>query len=135
MEYLMTYGWALLVIVVVGAALFALGVLNPSTYTQERCQGFGTFQYQGHQVNTTHFALDVINAESRSITVTSLSIGGTVVANPQTTPSPVPAGQRFVTEGDYASTAGSYNYNVVVTYNVAGGIQGKTDVGTCLGTV
>ena len=28
-EYLATYGWAILVIVVVGLALFALGVLNP----------------------------------------------------------------------------------------------------------
>ena len=48
MEYLMTYGWALLVIVVVGAALFALGVLNPATYTKSQCAGFGVLQYQGH---------------------------------------------------------------------------------------
>jgi len=33
-EYLMTYGWALLVIIIVGAALFALGVLNPATYNE-----------------------------------------------------------------------------------------------------
>lgn len=33
LELLMTYGWALLIIVVVGASLYALGVLNPATYS------------------------------------------------------------------------------------------------------
>lgn len=32
MEYLMSYGWAILIIVVIGAALYALGVLNPESY-------------------------------------------------------------------------------------------------------
>src|SRR5512136_2099561 len=53
MEYLMTYGWALLVIVVVGAALFALGVLNPTSYTQTRCQGFQYFSYQDQKADAT----------------------------------------------------------------------------------
>lgn len=36
MQYLKTYGWALMVIVVIGAALFALGVLNPDTYNPDK---------------------------------------------------------------------------------------------------
>lgn len=32
LEWLMTYGWALLIIVVVGSALYVLGVFNPATY-------------------------------------------------------------------------------------------------------
>jgi hypothetical protein len=31
-EYLLNYGWAMLIIIIVGAALFVLGVLNPETY-------------------------------------------------------------------------------------------------------
>ena len=37
MEYLMTYGWAILVIMVVLAVLFYLGVLNPSSITPTIC--------------------------------------------------------------------------------------------------
>jgi len=43
LEYLMTYGWALLVVVVVGAALYSLGVLNPGTYAKQACTGFTYF--------------------------------------------------------------------------------------------
>jgi hypothetical protein len=31
-EYLMTYGWAILIIIIVTAALYALGIFNPQTY-------------------------------------------------------------------------------------------------------
>jgi len=37
MEYLMTYGWAILIIMVVLAVLFYLGVLNPSGMTPTQC--------------------------------------------------------------------------------------------------
>jgi len=37
MEYLMTYGWAILIIMVVLAVLFYLGVLNPSSVTPNQC--------------------------------------------------------------------------------------------------
>ena len=74
----MTYGWALLVIVVVGAALFALGVLNPSTYTQERCQGFQYFTYQGQKADATSFQLDIINGP-QAVTITSMNVGGSAV--------------------------------------------------------
>lgn len=44
MEYLMTYGWALLVIVLVLGALIYLGVLNPQGRMQDMCNiqiGYG----------------------------------------------------------------------------------------------
>jgi hypothetical protein len=37
MEYLMTYGWAILIIMVVLAVLFYLGVLNPGGLTPTQC--------------------------------------------------------------------------------------------------
>jgi hypothetical protein len=37
MEYLITYGWAILVISVVLSVLFYLGVLNPSALTNNQC--------------------------------------------------------------------------------------------------
>ena len=39
MEYLMTYGWAILVIAVVLAALYSLGIFNPNTFTPKASAG------------------------------------------------------------------------------------------------
>lgn len=36
-EYLMTYGWALLILVVVIGVLFSMGVFNPQNYMSEEC--------------------------------------------------------------------------------------------------
>ena len=40
MEYLMTYGWAILIVIIVAAALYALGVFNPAAYTGRVPTGF-----------------------------------------------------------------------------------------------
>ena len=39
MEYLMTYGWAILVIAVVLAALYSLGIFNPNTFAPKASAG------------------------------------------------------------------------------------------------
>ncbi|MCS7135392.1 MAG: hypothetical protein N3E38_01165 [Candidatus Aenigmarchaeota archaeon] len=51
MEYLMTYGWAILIIVVVIAALYAMGVFKTrSTVPCSPC--FGYFAYVDHSTDT-----------------------------------------------------------------------------------
>jgi len=51
MEYLMTYGWAILIIVVVIAALYAMGVFKTkSTVPCSPC--FGYFAYVDHSADT-----------------------------------------------------------------------------------
>jgi len=37
MEYLMTYGWAILVIIIVIAVLFYIGILNPTNVAPDSC--------------------------------------------------------------------------------------------------
>jgi hypothetical protein len=45
LEYLITYGWAILIIVIIGGALFALGIFNPSSWvSNKRATGFTTIQ-------------------------------------------------------------------------------------------
>ncbi len=76
LEYLMTYGWALLVIVVVGAALYGLGVLNPSTYAKSACTGFMYFNHMDHKmtsegnftvrVNNGPYIIDFTNVSIRN---------------------------------------------------------------------
>lgn len=137
MEYLMTYGWALLVIVVVGAALFALGVLNPTTYTQTRCQGFQYFSYQDQlaSASTDTISLSLVNGP-QDVTITGMTWNGIPATALSGTTNPT-AGSRFTISGDFALPANPTdpytNVVVTITYNVAGGISGKVDRGTCSG--
>lgn len=54
LEYLMQYGWAILIIVVVGAALYALGVLNPESYPRDNSVNLcSTLNYANGTENVT----------------------------------------------------------------------------------
>jgi len=49
MEFLMTYGWALLVVLIAIAALAFFGLLNPSNFLPEKCtfsSGLGCIDYR-----------------------------------------------------------------------------------------
>jgi len=44
-EYLMTYGWAILIIIIIGVALVALGLTNPAMWAPPKgASGFSGFQ-------------------------------------------------------------------------------------------
>ncbi|MEK6963889.1 MAG: hypothetical protein AABX70_05660 [Nanoarchaeota archaeon] len=72
LEFLMTYGWAILIILVMIAALVYFGVFNPSRLTPERCTavpGFGCNDYQMNSDGSANFL--IANAKGDSITLTS----------------------------------------------------------------
>ncbi len=133
----MTYGWALLVIVVVGAALFALGVLNPSTYTQSGCRGFAFFNYQDQRMAQTSYTIQVLNG-AQDVNVTSIAVtnSGALTFSPTVL---VSRGQKVTIVGSGTtlgkSVGSSFTEDVTITYNVVGGIQGQTDRAVCTGKV
>ena len=43
LEYLMTYGWAILIIIIIGVALYAMGIFNPSTFIGKKYTGLSDF--------------------------------------------------------------------------------------------
>jgi len=54
LEYLITYGWAILIIVIIGGALFALGVFNPSSWvSNKRATGFASIQVKDWKIETS----------------------------------------------------------------------------------
>ena len=143
----MTYGWALLVIVVVGAALFALGVLNPTTYTQKSCRGFNFFQYQDQQLTTGDLTIQILNG-AQPVSITNLALvsggngdlGAVTVTNEQgAVITSISQGQKVTLSGTNdptnSSTGDPYTYTVRITYDVAGGIVGNIDQATCSGRV
>src|SRR3989338_5732435 len=73
MEFLMTYGWAILVVLVVIGALSYFGVLSPATLLPEKC----TFPVQincvDHQVQDASLTLIMLNGAVRDMQVSLIS--------------------------------------------------------------
>ena len=75
MEFLMTYGWAILVVLAAIAALAYFGVLSPEKFLPEKCiiaPGLACVQ---HKVEPTTTTLIISNGFGRTITITSLQVG------------------------------------------------------------
>ncbi|PIZ51243.1 hypothetical protein COY27_04445 [Candidatus Woesearchaeota archaeon CG_4_10_14_0_2_um_filter_33_13] len=76
MEFLMTYGWAILVVLVAIGALAYFGVLSPSKFLPSSCTigpGMGCDDFK---VTTTDVQLVLRNGLGESLTATNVSISG-----------------------------------------------------------
>ena len=137
-EYLMTYGWALLVIVVVGAALYASGVLNPASYTSAKCTGFQYFVWQNQKMASNDYVLEVLNGRE-DVSITNLVVDttdlGALALNPA---NPVGAGKKVTIDGtaDPTTKAAGDPFSVTVTviYNTTT-IAGIRDSASCTGRI
>ncbi|MEM5792965.1 MAG: hypothetical protein QXY45_01210 [Candidatus Aenigmatarchaeota archaeon] len=116
MEYLMTYGWAILIIIVVVGALFAMGVFK--TKGSVKCSPcFSNFAFVDYSAGT----LKIRNG-AQEIGITGLTGGsGAGVVGEVFQP-----GQDIEITG--ISTTG--NVQITITYNVTGGLGGHTDTAT-----
>lgn len=84
LEYLMTYGWALVVIVIVIAALVFL--IQPSQVGGNTCAATSGILITNHQVSGTNDNLQIILSNQTAATITdgNLSVSGTVGGVPTT---------------------------------------------------
>ncbi|MBL7160267.1 MAG: hypothetical protein ISS93_00240 [Candidatus Aenigmarchaeota archaeon] len=147
MEYLMTYGWAILIVIIVAAVLFSLGIFNPSTYTTTIATGFnphsvpaGGFKISSGGVIT----MQLTNGAGATISITAggAGVGGShvnAITSPATpiTVAPGQTMQLVYTTGASTLTSGSgYSANANITYtNVDSGLTGFISSGTLSGTV
>lgn len=80
LEFLMTYGWAILVVLVVISALAYFGVLNPTILLPERCTlqlGLGCKNYLVLDNNTMYFELE--NRMGKGIIIEKVNVSGQVM--------------------------------------------------------
>ncbi len=73
MEYLMTYGWAILIIAVVAGVLFESGFFNPGNGTSQFCQlesGFSCANYYMYQNGL--LTMSILQTTATPITVTAI---------------------------------------------------------------
>ena len=76
MEFLMTYGWAILVVLVVIGALAYFGVLDPSRFMPERCQfpiGLDCGDVLARETGSL-FSLQMLNSMGYGIIITEIEV-------------------------------------------------------------
>ena len=143
MEYLMTYGWAILIVIIVAAALYALGVFNPTTWTGSRATGFANVGAPTEWTldgGSGNFTLVIPNHVGESINITSVKveIGGASQTNTTYTDPVLASGSTttyIIQFGTSPIASGSsYSAQVTIKYKKASGTLELTDTGTLTGT-
>lgn len=154
MEYLMTYGWAILIVIIVAAVLFSLGVFDPGAYTTTSAVGFPGFNVPVNsyavQSSNDNITWKLTNGVGATVNVTAISL---TLGPHEDTDCFTQIGKRALMKpgetitiicdinGDIATassiTAGtSYSARIELTYdNIDGGWTGIQSAGTLVGQV
>lgn len=144
LEYLMTYGWAILIVIIAIGALYALGLTKPCRWTGTQITGFTG---GGFQVSTPRFdasdddlVIDAQRIQSASVTFNSSSAtykGSIRIDNPAvnfTMATGDTTTRTFDFSGLQDAVAGDC-YSADVTINFAEGGRLFTSIGKVSGTV
>jgi len=76
MEFLMTYGWAILVVLIAIGALAYFGVLNPGRFLPSSCTVVPGIGCDDFKVNTSHIQLLLRNGIGSDLTSVWVSVPG-----------------------------------------------------------
>ncbi len=75
MEFLMTYGWAILVVLAAIGALAYFGVLSPEKFIPEKCILEPGVECTGFKVTPTDITLVLRNGLGKDLTINSITVG------------------------------------------------------------
>ena len=133
MEFLMTYGWAILVVLIAIAALYAMGVFSGSGATSCILEApFGcdvvissaaaadNFAITAQGVSSASYAITFANGECNPIGITALP----KLSGDNSIALTCPAAGKTITKGQ------KIKGEVTITYKLAGGTLEKTMTGT-----
>ncbi len=150
MEYLMTYGWAILIVIIVAAAMYSLGIFNPATWTGTRATGFANIGSPVDWIyyNNGSFSILLKNSLGSPITISSVkavcntSMTDNEVDLVTTSSTTIGAGSSIeffsnasIVNCDALTTGSSYSTQVAVRYTKGSGVYPQTDTGTVTGSV
>lgn len=144
LDYLMTYGWALLIIVLVIAMLFAMGIFDVGSFLGNRSAGFGDVRPIAWRIdNSGNFTLKLQNNAGVSVNVTNItaSLGIISISTNNTTSVFLPSGQQSgtIVVGNFSNVTtpvGSlYSMRLSIQYVDMGTNFTYTNSGTLTGRV
>lgn len=74
MDFLMTYGWALLIVVIIVGALFGLGIFDEGTFVGSKASGFNSIGVSAWQLKSDGtLSLKIRNNAATDIQITSIN--------------------------------------------------------------
>ena len=123
LEYLMTYGWAILIIVIVAGGLYSLGVFSPSNSAGTTITGFSGFQATATCAPNGVMVIRLVNGLGYAVNVTrfNLTYNGKTISNTEgITVLPQNAYTFFSLNGCVNSSASHYSTSAAVTYTEPG---------------
>ncbi len=150
LEYMMTYGWAILIIVIVAVILYSMGIFNPSSSITFTSSGFSPFTVSSSLCNNLGYKIAVIagpipnNANSLTISKVYLTsatgANATTASYTLTNPVTLKSGQSAtILIPNVACNAANVHYsisaNIQYSYTVSTlGLQTVNTTGTVAGT-
>ncbi len=73
LEYMMTYGWAILIIVIVAAVLYAMGVFTPGKSAGNTATGFSGLTVQAFAATTGGIKISFGNSLGNTIKISGVA--------------------------------------------------------------
>ena len=126
LEYMMTYGWAILIIVIVAAVLYSLGIFSPSSSIGTTVTGFPGFQATAICVPNGVLAIKLANGIGYTVNVTGFNVtyNGKTIQNEQTgnvgLMGPDASATFFSLSACANASSSRYSSSVTVTYTEPG---------------
>lgn len=137
MEFLMTYGWAILAaVIVVGVLWYLIG--NPSNLAGNNFQLSAPLSSNAMSLSTAGVELEFRNGEATSINVTSIAFADESTCDQDFSGSPIQfaAGQLGnLTAGCTLISGDRFNSGVTITYVKSGSSLSQIATGSVSGTV
>jgi len=136
LEFLTTYGWAFIVILVMIGALAYFGVLNPSKVTPSRCIVEAGFDCKDFKITSGTINILLFNRKGTGLTITSNNTLATSDAGTISSCNATGGGvDQSITINCSASFATSLGSKVKVDFNIPYIINGGTFTQTAQGSV
>ena len=126
LEYMMTYGWAILVIVIVAAVLYSLGIFSPSSSLSTTVTGFANTPVSSAAfTNNGGLAFSVGDLVGYPIEITNVTeitaSGSKITILPNITVSPSQTKVIIIPKAFSSSTQGSHeSVSLTITYTEPG---------------
>jgi len=142
LDFLMTYGWALLIVVLVVGALFALGIFDIGTFMGNKTSGFTQIGVSGYKLASDGMlTLKLKNLAGTNVNITSINatLGVTTIGNSTLFALSNGRESAIFSVGNFSSatpSAGSsYSIRVEIHYNDTSSGFSYLDSGTLVGKV
>ena len=128
MEFLMTYGWAILAAVIAIGVLSYFGVFSPGKYVAGNAVVTPPFYVNAQNVKTTGVTLELLNNGGETYNITSVTVSE---CGTESTAHSVVAGNATAITVACSKTAGdSFKGDITVTYRKVGSTVDLTSTGT-----